>query len=360
MRISPASWLAPQAASASRVLGLLGPLVAAVVLGCGGSAPAKPAATAAGATTTKPASVTCPSFGGDAASGPFDFATAFGVDEAMGARLARMVRLVGELERTATALDTETRATCSALAVDLGATPAELGTASASASGSSATANGASASRAPHPCVTAATRLAALRKSLGTAQLSVSVSDVSCGIPKDAVASCAGECLTGKEGITSAVDCGLASSGPSCQLDFALPDASPQCVTQCAVRALRDVRCSANVDVRLGTGDGATDARFAAVAEGLRRDLPRLVTLGASVGPRALQLGKDVTALVEDLAATIDTLMDGDKAIERRVVIGAVLASCVAPELGGALRASTSLQATLTQAIDLHGALVGR
>ncbi|EYF07206.1 hypothetical protein [Chondromyces apiculatus] len=334
-------------------LATLAALIAASLLGCGGASQTKPAGTAAAA-TAKPASLTCPSLEGDAA---FDFAGAFGVDQAMSARLTRMVRLVSELERTATALDTETRATCSALATDLGATPQELSGAPAASSSADA----------PHPCVIAANHLATLRQTLGTAQLSVSVSDVSCTLPRDAVATCAGECLTGQTGVTSAVDCALTDA--SCRLDFSLPDASPQCATQCAVRALRDVRCSAQVDVRLGTttdpGSGGSNAptsdpRFTAIAEGLRRDIPRLAGLGASIGPRSIQLGKDVAGLVDDLASTITALTDSKTSTARRIVIGAVLAECLGPQLANAIRSSTSLEATLSQAISLHGALTKR
>lgn len=310
-------------------------MVGMAAAGCGGGATGPSTA----AHAKEPASLTCPVLRGVPGR---DLAVLFGIDVTLAGKITRTMTLLAELERSAKALDTESREVCDAIARDL-----EEGGASAASGG--------------HPCELAVQRLAALRRALGG--FSVSVSDVACGIPRDSIARCAGECLTGRADVVSAVEC---SAPDRCGFDFALPDASPQCATQCGARAIRDVRCTATVDFQVAGGVELTLERV----EALRRDLPRLVTLGASMGPRAIELGAQVKALVDDLAESIDALTanapdrstgsESKPLLDRRVVVGAVLAGCVAPALADTLRASASLQGSVSGAVQLHAAFLGR
>ncbi len=310
--------------------------------GCGGaSGGGSPAA------VKEPAALTCPVLQGAASQ---ELAGLFGIDVALAGRISRTMRLMAELERAAKALDSESRAVCSALARDL-----DLGAAASSPAGG-------------HPCELAAERLASLRQAFGAGGFAVSVSDVACGIPRDLLARCAGECLTGRTDVVSSVEC---KSADVCGLDFTMPDASPQCATQCGARALRELRCTASVDVRLSAAAGSRQLS-AEQLDSLRRDLPRLVAFGASMGPRAADLVAQVKALIDELGESIDQLTasargaskrDASTAnapLDRRVVVGAVLAGCVAPALADTLRASSSLEGSIGGAVALHAALLGR
>lgn len=314
-----------------------------LVAGCGGAGGA-----GSGAAAKEPAALTCPILQGAASQ---ELAGLFGIDVALAGRLSRTMKLMAELERSAKALDSDSRAVCSALARDLDLD----GYAASSPAGG-------------HPCELAAARLASLRQALGTGGFAVSVSDVACGIPRDLLARCAGECLTGRNDVVSSVEC---KSADVCGLDFTMPDASPQCATQCGARALRELRCTASVDVRIAAAGGSRQLSAEQV-DNLRRDLPRLVAFGASMGPRAADLVKQVKALIDDLGESIDQLTasargtsgrDASTAnapLDRRVVVGAVLAGCVAPALADTLRASSSLEGSLGGAVALHAALFGR
>ena len=334
--------VAPSFVPSRLALSSLGLCVALASLGCGsnGATPsaATPSTTKATAKTT-PSALTCPAL---ATTASRDLVGLFGVDAALASRIARTVALTAELERSARALDVESREICALVARDLA--PASSPPLAADAS--------------RHPCELAVERLVAARSALGA--LSMSISNVSCGIPKNTLARCAGECLTGRTDVVSAVTC---SSVESCGLDFSLPDASPACTVQCGARALREVRCNATIDVR------SSDPRWTAERiDALRVDLPRLAAFGDSMGPRAVQLGEQVEGLVDGLAATIDELTASKPAgrtpstelLDRRVVVGAVLAGCVAPALAQTLRASSSLGSSVHGVLRLHGALAAR
>jgi hypothetical protein len=282
------------------------------------------------------ASLTCPNL--TTATGGFDFTSVFGIDAALDARLDRALLLAGELEKTVSALEADAKEACRIVANDLGAVPNE----------------------AEHPCDTLVARVNAIRASLGSGGFSISISSVSCGVSLAGMEACAGECLTGLTGVTSAVTCnappGELRVDASCALDFALPHASA-CATQCGTRALREVQCSADVDVRIGNGE--TPREYLTMVENLRRDVPKLTGLAASVGPRAVHLAGEVSKLIDDIAASIDALSDVGNAAHRRAIAGAVLAGCVAPRLADVIRTSASLETSLTGALQAHASLLG-
>lgn len=334
-------------------------LVALVSLvGCGGASGANTGATAK---AKEPATLTCPVLRGSASR---DLAEMFGIDVTLAGRISRTMTLLSELERSAKALDEESRNVCAALARDLDAgVPSKL------------------PSQA-HPCELASERLAAVRRSLGAGSFAVSVTDLSCGVSKDRLARCAGECITGRVDVVSAVECvdnarldanvtegsARANGANACDLDFRLPEAAPSCVTQCGARALRDVQCTASIDVRLGDG-GTSPLLTPERIDALRRDVPRLVALGASMAPRAADLVQQVRTIIDDLAESVDRLSHEDAVgergqaadtllLNRRVVVGAVLAGCVAPAFADTLRAGSALEGSLTGAVQLHAALV--
>ncbi len=281
----------------------------------------------------------------------FDFMSVFGIDAALDARLDRAMALADELERTVNALEEDAKQACRIVATDLGGTPNDV----------------------EHPCDTLVARVNTLRASLGSGGFAVSISSVSCGVSLAGVEACAGECLTGLTGVTSAVSCNAppgsvqvdarvapqldAQIDPKCALDFALPYAS-SCAAQCGARALREVRCSADVDVRIGNGEH-TPAEYVAMVENLRRDLPKLAGLAASVGPRAAHLAAEVSKLIDEIASSIDALSDVGKSAERRAVAGAVLATCIGPRLADVIRTGATLESTLTGALQAHAALLG-
>lgn len=335
----------------------IGFITLANLVGCGG-------ANGTGATTAakakEPATLTCPVLRGAAGR---DLAEMFGIDVALAGRISRTMALLSELERSAKALDEESRSVCAALARDL-----DTG----------------APSRLPsqaHPCELASERLASVRQALGAESFAIRVADLSCGVSKDRIARCAGECITGREDVVSAVECAgnasfdasaegsaRATGTTACGLDFRLPEAAPSCVTQCGARALRDVQCTASVDVRLGDASASPVLSLERI-DALRRDVPRLVALGASMAPRAVDLVQQVRTIVDDLAENIDRLSHEDAVgqrsqaadtplLDRRVVVGAVLASCVAPAFADTLRAGSALQGSLTGAVQLHAALL--
>lgn len=294
-----------------------------------GSTEAPPRAPSA---TSKLSSLLCPSLSGESEA---RVAELFGVDASMAARLDRARRLAAELEETRAALERRTSEVCARLARDLGG-PSD------------------GAASATPPCSLAAARLDALRARLGAgARLTVAVRGAACGVSKEALGRCAGECLTGDASVTSAVVCEERAGG-LCAREFDLPDAGPACRTRCAARALRLATCSAEVDVRVEGGAEAGDAGAgdeAAIASGLealRRDLPELVALAVDLAPRARKLAGDVAVVVDDLAVAIDALAsrapDG-----RRAAVGASVAVCFAPTLGAAVRASQSLEAAVVE-----------
>lgn len=303
-------------------------------LGCAGTRESAEVPVA-GEPKTSIASLTCPNL--SSMTSGFDFMQVFGIDAVLDARLDRAMALAAELEATVSALEADAKEACSIIARDLGATitPDE------------------------HPCDTLVTRVDALRASLGSGAFSMSVSSVSCGVSLAGLEECAGECLTGMAGVTSAVSCGASlgsfNDEATCGLDFALPHAS-SCLTQCGARSLRQVRCSADIDVRIGHGE--TPQEYWQMVQDLRRDLPKLAGLAASVGPRAVHLAREATQLIDDIAATIDALADAGSATHTRAVAGAVLAGCVGPRLADVIRSSASLETTLTGALRAHATLV--
>lgn len=272
------------------------------------------------------------------AANGFDFVSVFGIDAALDARLDRALALANELERTVSALEADAKEACRIVANDLGAIPNET----------------------EHPCDTLVARINGIRTSLGSGGFSVSVSSVSCGVSLAGVEACAGECLTGLTGVTSAVTCnappGVLQVDASCALDFALPYAS-SCAAQCGARALRNVHCSADVDVRIGNGE--TPQEYLTMVENLRRDIPKLTGLAASIGPRAVHLSSEVSKLIDDIAASIDALSDVGNAAHRRAIAGAVLAGCIAPRLADVVRSGADLEASLTGALKAHASLIG-
>ncbi len=300
----------------------------AVLSGCTPAANSPSAATAA-PRESRASSITCPSGGGES----LDIGSLFGVEPELAAHLQRTLKLARSLENAAAKLDQDVRATCGALAEDLRA-PAS----------------------SAHPCSVLVTRVEELRRSLGEGGLTMSLSGLSCSLPKSSVESCAGQCLTGQAGVVSAVSCAGSTTDTDCGLAFSLPNAAPECVTECAAASLHEIRCSAEVDVRIGR-ESVASAEYQAMAEALRRDVPRLVGLATSVAPRAAALASEVATLVDEAAASIDRLSDAKLTNERRWVAGAVLASCLAPELGATVRASASLTRALSGVAQAHASL---
>ena len=313
----------------------LGPLMLGITLGaCRAHPPPESASSSSSAKTTeRPASILCPTE--DAEAAPLDLAAAFGVDRALSARVERMLRLARELETSATKLREETERVCVELARGLSsdALPADR-----------------------PPCEVALERFRGFESSLtrsGTS-LSLSVQSVSCSLDPGELQACAGECLTGQVGVVSQVECAAVERG--CGLDFALPNASSACATQCAVRSLGLVQCSASVDVQL---DGGGAELVAAVAA-LKTQLPRLVVLGGELSVRALEALASVRGLVDELAVAIDELNQAGRQAKTSFVGGAVLAGCVGPRLADALRAGIDLETSLTAAARLQHALLER
>jgi hypothetical protein len=135
-------------------------LAAAAASGCAPQT-ASPPATAAAA-PPKPASLACP------ALASADAAALFGVDAKTAARVTQIVQLTGELKATATLLDQQTRALCTALANDLDP--------------------GSPLSTAAHPCSVARDRFVAFAKRLPAgAKLEIAVRGVTCGVPRRAL-----------------------------------------------------------------------------------------------------------------------------------------------------------------------------
>lgn len=302
--------------------------------GCSSGAAERPAEAPK---TTTPASFLCPSLD---AQNESSLATLFGIDAATAARLDRARRLAIELDATRAALDAQTREACTLIAKDLDATgplPAAV-----------------------HPCSVAATRLDALRTKLGGgAKLVLSIGGATCGVPKNAVGRCAGECLTGDARITSHVTCASESGDGLCSGTFTLPDAGPGCAARCTTRALREATCSADIDLRI-EGDGGGTA--AGDLDALRRDLPRIAGLAIDLAPRAGKLAEDVARVVDDLGASIDALSKGPANVgaERRIAVGASVATCFAPALGAAVRASRGLTETAGELGRVERALARR
>lgn len=264
-----------------------------------------------------------------------DTAALFGVDAKTAARIEQVVELAGELKATATRLDEQTRTLCMTLASDLDPTPVPTGV---------------------HPCTAAVQRFEAFSRKLPAGgKLEVNVRGVTCGVPRRALEQCAGECLTGKPGVTSAVSCGAAPDQP-CRLEASFPNASPTCATRCSTRALVLSACSADLDVRIST----TAEGLAPTVDALRRDLPKLVALGGELAPKAVRASKQAAQLVDDLAGTIDSVTSSGNKSERRVVAFAALASCIAPELAETVRAGTQLQTSVDAAVSLHRTVIGR
>ncbi len=320
-----------------------------VVLGCSSTkAPETPQNAATQASETP--AFECPALDGRA---DFDLSTAFGIERPLAVRIERMMRLTSELEASATRLNEETKLLCGNLAVAL--------------TGQALGAN-------EDACEVALARANAAWPSLRAAGLSVSAGEISCTIPRDALARCAGECITGKPDVFSRVTCEVAPSAAAnaldaslaagtspveaaaeaCGFDFAMPDASLECTTQCGVRALRDVTCAVDVQVRF---DGPDAERYQNLALVLRRDLPRLSALGRSFVPQAARASANVNRFVDDLGAVLDGLRSNER-VERGAVIGAVLAGCVGPRLGSAVRAGAELQATLRSAESIRAGLL--
>ncbi len=321
--------------------------LALALVGCS-STPA-PETPESGATASVPEKslFECPALDGRA---DFDLSSAFGIERPLAARIERMMRLASELEASAEKLRQETDALCSNLAGAFGEPPPE----------------GANA------CEVALARTSTALPSLRAAGLSVRVGEIRCSLPQEALARCAGECITGKPDVFSRVTCsapphlaaslattttlegGVEAAAASCGFDFSLPDASLECTTQCGVRALRDISCAAEVDVRFGDAHAQHYAHVAAV---LRRDLPRIASLARSLMPQAVRVAGSVNGFVDDLGIVIDE-MRSSASVERKAVVGAVLAGCVGPRLGSAVRAGANLQALLGDAERVRAQLM--
>jgi hypothetical protein len=280
------------------------------------------------ANTAAPVTLSCPSLD----AGNVNFTQLFGVDSRLAARLERTVRLASALQRSANELEQQASATCQSFVSDVGGRvePGE------------------------HPCVALSRRAAELKQTLGSGGFSAKVSGLSCSLPVDALASCAGECLTGQVGVVSAVSCVAEPSG-SCGLDFALPNASRECAAECAVSTLPRALCTAQVDVKLGTGE-VTPPELMAMADALRKGLPRLLGLAASLAPRGAAIANNSVQLVDELAASIDELSSGGAKLDRRAVTGLVLGGCIAPKLAEVVRDSSRLQAALSAATRAQAA----
>lgn len=301
-------------------------VVAVVSLGCGGggSQQGEPASAA------KVATISCPSLTAETSN----IAAAFGVDPTLAARLERTLRLADALKASAADLARQASEICGALTLDLKGVvgPNE------------------------HACTALGRRTRELRQSLGGG-FKVSVSGVSCSLPDDAMEACAGECLTGQAGVISAVQCRSASAG-TCALDFALPNASRECAARCGALALTRVACSAQVQIQLGTTE-TTPTELLGVAEALQRDLPKLYGLVGSIAPRSAALAAESTAVVDDLATSIDSLSSGKATLDRQAVVGVVLAGCVAPRLAEVVQSSGALRQALGAAAEAQAALNG-
>lgn len=298
---------------------------ALAAIACG----SQPAGQKAAATPTS-VTLSCPSLD----AGSVNFTQLFGVDSQMSARLGRTLRLASALQRSAQDLEQQTSDTCQSFVSDLGGRvePGE------------------------HPCVALSRRVESVKETLGKSNVafSVRVSGLSCSLPVDALASCAGECLTGQVGVVSAVSC-VAEQGGSCGLDFTLPNASRECAAECAASTLPRALCTAQVDVKLGTGE-VTPPELMAMADALRKGLPRLLGLAASLAPRGAAIANNSVELVDELAASIDELSSGGAKLDRRAVTGLVLGGCVAPKLAEVVRDSSRLQAALSAATRAQAA----
>ena len=294
-------------------------------LGCG----AQPAAQK-GAAAPAPVTLSCPSLDTDRVN----FTQLFGVDSQMAARLERTLRLASALQRSAKDLEQQASDTCQSFVFDIGGQvePGE------------------------HPCVALSRRVKDVKQTLanGGVAFSAKVSGLSCSLPVEALASCAGECLTGQVGVVSAVSC-VTEPGGSCGLDFSLPNASRECAAECAVSSLPRALCTAQVDIKLGTGD-VTPPELLAMADALRKGLPRLVGLASSLAPRGAAIANNSVQLVDELAASIDELSSGGAKLDRRAVAGLVLGGCVAPKLAEIVRDSSRLQIALSAAAQAQAA----
>jgi hypothetical protein len=282
------------------------------------------------ATTATSVAISCPSLD----AGSVNFTQLFGVDSQMSARLQRTMRLASALQRSAQDLEQQASDTCQAFVSDIGGRvePGE------------------------HPCVALSRRVESVKETLGNGNgtFSVRVSGLSCALPVDALAGCAGECLTGQVGVVSAVSC-VNEPGGACGLDFTLPNASRECATECAVSTLPRALCAAQVDIKLGT-DEVTPPELMAMADAPRTGLPRLYGLAASLAPRGAAIARDSVQLVDELAASIDELSSGGAKLDRRAVTGLVLGGCVAPKLAQVVRDSSRLQAALSAATRAQAA----
>lgn len=74
---------------------------------------------------------------------------------------------------------------------------------------------------------------------------------------------------------------------------------------------------------------------------------------------RAVKVSKEVPALVDELAATVDEMTTSDKR-SRNFTVGAVLATCFAPPLARAVTASARLTASLDEAKRLNASVTAR
>lgn len=287
------------------------------------------------ATKPEPVSLTCPSL---SSKGSADLAALFGIDAALAAKLERTLRLAAELEQTSEAFLAKTNATCTAIATDIDTAPIATN---------------------ESPCVVAATRLSALRTKLQAsgAKLSIGIDNAHCTIPGKEIAACGGECLTGVAVVVTKIEC---SSGGAneCSGDIQLPNASNSCITQCRTRALRLVKCDA--DISIAAEGAAVDPALSATLAKLKKDIPALIGLGTDGVTRAAKIAGEVGPLVDDVAGAIDAMTSSGSAKERRVAVGAVLATCLAPPLARTVQASKKLAGSLDGAKTLHASLVAR
>ena len=248
------------------------------------------------------------------------------------------MRLGAELEAATTSLATGLDKACASLAMDLEPMPIPPG--------------------AP-TCEVALRRLVAFRERLSTSglRLLVSVKGVRCTTPKSLVEECAGECVTGMTGVVSRVECQtIASAGPpTCSGDLALPNAPPACLARCRARALTALSCAADVDVRL-EGGSADDPSLATVVERLRASVPPLVGFATEAASRVVEISRTVPPLVDDLGASVDAMTSAPKA-DRRLAVGAALATCFAPALARTVKASARLGTSIDGARQLGAKL---
>lgn len=286
---------------------------------------------------SEPLTLDCPALGAGRGLG-----TLFGIDEKLAARVERTMALASELEATSAALAKEATSACATVASDLDPAPF---------TGS--------------PCSVAATRLDALRTKLTStgARMTAKLSGVRCSVATDDVGRCAGECITGRPDVVSRVTCaGAAPAMPAapgtseCSGRFELPNASPACLSRCRVRALRTMRCAADLTLDVDGGDAVTPELRASIAK-LQADASRVVALGTEVASRTDAVAKEIAALVDELGATIDAMTTGDRK-ERQVAVGSVLATCLAPPLARTVEASTKVVHTLDEARQLQASVV--